>query len=211
MEKNNSLLIWLVVIVAILSLVTTFVSLGSKVNEQALADKVTAQVIRDMPKQTATQEIDIDQLAADVASRIVVPGIEVPKFESNEKVNDLWNDLYSENISKLETEAYDVAELELADHHYRLLTKWLEGEIVGFDELDAPVIIHDYEVKVVNLGLDDEDKIATVEFELKVRYFLLEGEDDYFKKTVKATATVTYEFDEDEGEYDDAEVELVFA
>jgi len=91
------------------------------------------------------------------------------------------------------------------------LTKWLEGEIVGFDELDEPVFIHDYEVKVVNLGLDDEDKIATVEFELKVRYFLLEGEDDYFKKTVKATATVTYEFDEDEGEYDDAEVELVFA
>jgi len=210
MEKNNSLLIWLVVIVAILSLVTTFVSLGSKVNEQALADKVTAQVIRDMPKQTATQEIDIDQLAADVASRIVVPGIEVPKFESNEKVNDLWNDLYSENISKLETEAYNVAVTELERKDYKDLNSWFEDNVLSFEEIKS---VSDYdfsdcEVVIVNLGLDeDEDKVATVSCDLKVKYSLLEGVTDNFKKTVGFVANVVF----DQGDFADEDVELVFA
>jgi len=210
MEKNNRLLIWLVVIVAILSLVTTFVSLGSKVNEQALADKVTAQVIRDMPKQTAAQEIDIDQLAADVASKIVVPGVEVPKFESNEKVNDLWNDLYSENISKLETEAYNVAVTELEKKDYKALNNWFEDNVLSFDEIKS---VSDYdfsdcEVVIVNLGLDEEeDKVATVSCDLKVKYSLLEGVTDNFKKTVGLVANVVF----DQGDFNDEDVELVFA
>ena len=206
MEKNNSLLIGLIVALAVLNLVGFFV-LGSHqgVDEQALADKVTAQVISQIP------EVEPVPTAAEIAALITVPTVPevtIPEFKSDEKVNDLWKNLYAENISKLETEAYDVAVNELEDHDYRLLTRWLESNVVGFDELDTPVNIHDFEVNVVELGLDeDEDKIATVEFELKVRYSLLEGTDDDFKKTVKATATVTF----DEGDFSDEDVEIVFA
>ena len=206
MEKNNALVVGLIVAAVILSLVTLFAVLGNdnKIDEQALANKVTAQVISQMPK---SEKIDVDQLATDVAGKINVPEVTVPEFKSDEKVTDLWDNLYADEIEELETEAYDVAVLELEDHDYKALVKYLEANVEGFDELEN-VDVHDYEINVIELGLDeDENKVAVVEFELKVRYSLLEGTDDDFKKTVNANATVTF----DEGDFEDEDVELVFA
>ena len=207
MDKSNGVLIGCLVALAVLNLVGFFVLGSHNIDQQALADKVTAQVISQIP------DVEPVPTAAEIAALITVPAapiapeVTIPEFKENEKVNDLWENLYAVNISKLETEAYDVAVIELKDRDYRLLTKWLESNVVGFDELDTPVEIHDFEVTVVELGLDEkEDKVATVEFELKVRYSLLEGTDEDFKKTVKGTATVTF----DEGEFDDEDVELVF-
>ena len=205
MEKsNNGLLITLVVIAALLSLVTTFVAIGNSVNEQALADKVTAQVISQIP------EPDPVPTAAEIAAQITVPSapeVNVPEFKSDEKVQDLWEDLYADEIEELETEAYDVAEIELEDHDYKLLTKWLEGQIEGFDELED-VDVDDYEINIIELGLDeDEDKVAEIVFELEVEYSLLEGIAQDYKKQVIATATVTF----DEGDFDDEDVEFIFA
>lgn len=206
MEKNNALVVGLIVAAVILSLVTLFAVLGNnnKVDEEALANKVTAQVISQMPK---SEKIDVDKLATEVAGKISVPEVTVPEFKSDEKVQDLWEDLYADEIDGLETEAYDVAVSELEDHDYKALEKYLEANVEGFDELEN-VDVKDYEIKVINLGLDeDEDKVAVVEFELKVKYSLLEGADDDFKKTVYANATVTF----DEGDFSDEDVELVFA
>lgn len=206
MEKNNALVVGLIVAAVILSLVTLFAVLGNnnKIDEQALANKVTAQVISQMPK---SEKIDVDQLATDVAGKIAVPEVTVPEFKSDEKVTDLWDNLYADEIDELETEAYDVAVSELEDHDYKALEKYLEANVEGFDELEN-VDVHDYDVKVIELGLDeDENKVAVVEFELKVKYSLLEGADDDFKKTVYANATVTF----DEGDFEDEDVEIVFA
>jgi hypothetical protein len=204
MDKNMGWLISLVALVGVLSLITLFIAGSNKVDEQALANTVTAQVISKIP---APEKVPT---AAEIAAQIVVPSapeVTIPEFKSDSKVDDLWKNLYADQIEELETEAYNVAELELEDHDYKLLTKWLEANIVGFDEIDS-VIIKDYDIDVVELGLDeDEDKIATVNFELKVRYTLLEGEDDNLKKTVNATATVTF----DKGDFSDEDVELVFA
>jgi len=204
MEKQNGLLVTMLVILAVLSLITTFVSLGSRVNEQDLANKVTAQVISQIPAQ------DPVPTAAEIAALITVPSapeVNVPEFKSDSHVQDLWEDLYADEIDELETEAYDVAELELVDHDYKLLTRWLEENIEGFDEL-KDVDVEDYEINIIELGLDeDEDKIAEVVFELEIKYTLNEGEATKYKKDVLATATVTF----DEGEWNDEDVELVFA
>lgn len=205
MEKsNNGLIYTLLAVAVILCLITTFAVVGNKVDEQALSDKVTAQVISQIP------DPDPVPTAAEIAAQITVPSapeVTVPEFKSDEKVKDLWEDLYADEIYKLETEAYDVAEIELEDHDYKLLTKWLEGQIEGFDEL-KDVDVEDYEVNIIKLGLEeDEDKVAEVVFELKVKYNLEEGQTTKYKKNVLATATVTF----DEGEWDDEDVELVFA
>jgi len=203
-NQNNGLLYGLLAVAVILCLITTFAVMNNRVDEQALANKVTAQVISQIP------EPDPVPTAAEIAALITVPSapeVTVPEFKSDEKVQDLWEDLYADEIEELETEAYDVAEIELEDHDYKLLTRWLEEQIEGFDEIED-VDVEDYEINIIALGLDeDEDKIAEVVFELEVEYSLEEGPSYDYKKDVLATATVTF----DEGDFDDEDVELVFA
>ncbi len=207
MEKSNSVLLtWLIAIAVILSLITMFgVFAITSVDEEALSKKVTAQVIQQMPKPEKPQVIDVDALAIDVASKIDIPEYVQPEFDS--KFNDIWEKEYADEIEELETEAYNVAEIELEKKDYKALERYLESTIENFDELDD-VDVKDYEITIVELGLDeDEDKVAKIEFELKVRYTLEEGVDDDFKMYVYATATVVF----DEGDFSDEDVELVFA
>lgn len=201
---ENTVLITAVCILAVLSLVTLFVaSSNENVDQDALVSTITAQVVSKIPEQQPVPT------AAEIAALIPkqeTPIVNIPESTENAKVDDVWKQIYADQIEALETEAYNVAELELEDHDYKELTNWLEDKIVGFDELEN-VDIRDYEITVVNLGLDDdEDKVATVDFELKVKYSLLEGSDDTLKKTVHAIATVTF----DEGDFTDEDVELVF-
>ena len=53
---------------------------------------------------------------------------------------------------------------------------------------------------------EDEDKVAEIVFELKVKYTLIEGVDEDLKKNIIATAIVSF----DEGDYSDSDVDLVF-
>jgi hypothetical protein len=136
--------------------------------------------------------------------------VTVPEFTENEKVNDLWENLYSDQIDELETEAYNVAVSELEKKEFRSLENFLKEGITDFDELKSVsnYELDDCDVNVVNLGLDeDEDKVATVSCDLKVKYSLLEGSDNDFKKKVKSEATVTF----DQGDFSDEDVEIVFA
>jgi len=207
MENKTGLLITLIVLFGAINLIGLFVIGGNQVDQQALTDKVTAQVNAEIAK------IPPAPTAAEVAA--LVPKVEVPEWEApvipefkgENMVKDLWEDLYDTEIEELETEAYDVAEIELEDHDYELLTEWLEASIEGFDELED-VDVEDYEINIIELGLEeDEDKIAEVVFELEVEYTLLEGVVQDYKKQVLATATVNF----DEGDFSDEDVELVFA
>lgn len=204
MEKNTGLLVTLIIVLAAINLIGLLVIGSNQVDEQALANKVTAQVISQIP---APESVPT---AAEIAALITVPSapeVNVPEFKSDSHVQDLWEDLYAEEIDELETEAYDVAELELEDDDYEALTDWLEANIEGFDELED-VDVDDYEINIIELGLDeDEDKIAEVVFELEIEYTLLEGVVQDYKKQLIATANVLFE----EGDFDDEEVELVFA
>ena len=199
-KQNNTLLILLVGLVALLSLISVFVVASNRVDEEALADKVTTQVVSQLP-----DEVDIDELATEVAGKInvSVPEIEVPKFESDEKVKDLWEAIYADKIEELETEAYDIAVEELEDDNYELIEEYLESAIEGFDELKEGSV-EDYEINIIKLGIDDEeDKIAEVVFELEVEYTLKEGPSQDYKKELLVKATVLFE----EGNFDDEEVD----
>lgn len=201
-EQNNALLISLVVLVGLLSIVGIFLSVSNSVDEDVLSSKVTAQVIEQINIPTAA-EVAALVPAVDL-SALVIPE---PKEVNSDRIDDLWNDLNEDEIDELEAEAYDVAELELEDRDYKALEKYLEAEIEGFDELRS-VDIDDYEVTVIELGLEeDEDKVAEVVFELKVKYTTEEGQVGRLKMNVLATATVLF----DEGDFDEEDVELVFA
>lgn len=207
MEEKSGLIVVLIAVAVVLSLVTMLMIGGiGSVDEEALKNEITTSVLEGMPAQLTAEEL---------AALIVVPAapeVIIPKFKSNERLDDLWENLHSEDIEELETEAYNVAEFELEDDDYDLLVKWLESEIEGFDELED-VDVEDYEITVVELGLeeeglgDNEDKVATIVFELEVEYTLESGIVQDYKMQVLATATVVF----DEGDFSDEDVELVFA
>ena len=203
--ENKGLIYTLLVAAVILCCITTYAVLNNQVDEQALSNKVAAQVIGQINVPTASE------IAAEMPEisipEIVIPAAPEAKEVNSDRIDDLWEGLYDDEIEELEAEAYDVAEIELEDHDYKDLERYLEANIEGFDEL-KDVDIDDYEVNIIALGLDDdEDKVADVVFELKIKYNLLEGQATNYKKNVIATATVSF----DEGVYNDEDVELVFA
>ena len=97
--------------------------------------------------------------------------------------------------------------IEEAEEEDGALFDFLKANIEGFDELvDVDFDEDDVEVTILELGLeDDEDKVVSVVFELKVKYEPEESTDT-FKKKVTATANVVFE----EGDFTDEEVKLVF-
>ena len=200
MENNTGLLVTLLIVLCAVNIIGFILIAPQDIDQDALADKVTAQVTEQIP--TASE------IAAEIPP-VVIPEIVVPepKELNNKRIDDLWEDLYGEEIEELEDEAYDVAEIELEDDDYDLLVKYLEANIEGFDELED-VDFEDYEITIIELGLDDdEDKVAEVVFELEVEYTLLEGVVQDYKKQIFATANVVFE----EGDFDDEEVEFIFA
>lgn len=199
-DNNNALLIVVGIILAALTIVSIIVESGNGVDEEALSDRITAQVISQIDVPTAVE------IAAEIPA-VEIPEVPAPKDLNNNRIDDLWEDLYEDDIDELEAEAYDVAEVELEDNDYELLTEWLEANIEGFDELED-VDVDDYEITVIELGLEeDEDKVVEIVFELEIEYSLQEGVAQDYKKDMIATASVSF----DEGDFSDEDVELVFA
>ena len=166
-------------------------------------------------------EVPVAPTAQEIANLIVVPVAEVPEyevpvFESDNKVDDLWKDLYSVEIAELELNAEENATTELEilieeaeDDSDGDFYDFLKANIEGFNELKNVYFdSEDVEVTIVELGLEEnEDKVASVVFELDVRYNLEEGQVTRYKEKVIATANVVFE----EGDFGDEEVNLVFA
>ena len=200
MENNNGLIIGLLILAVLLSAIALVVSSGAKIDEKALSDKIAAQVI---------SELGVQPTAAEIAALVpvpTIPAIVMPEFESDSKVLDLWNDLYADEIEELETEAYNIAVEEFEDEDYLVLEDWFKDNVPGFDELKN-VDIDDYEVTIIELGLEeDEDKTAEVIFELDVRYTLDEGVAQRLKMKLDATGSVVF----DEGDMEDSDVEFTF-
>ena len=163
--------------------------------------------------------------AQEIADLVVIPEVVVPEwevpvipeFKSDNKVDDLWKDLYSVEISELEFNAEENATDELRDLRKEAksesdgaLYDFLKANIEGLDEVTyiEKISNMDIEVNILELGLEeDEDKVAEVVFEFKIEYTLENGIVQDYKEDVIATANVVYE----EGDFGDEEVELVFA
>jgi hypothetical protein len=192
-QMNVTSQIWLAALFVAVVLVAGFTIIGTNnLNEDKVADIVNS--------------INVPT-AAEIAKLIVLPNttIVVP---ADEKVNALWEDLYSDEIEELENASTADATVELEKDDYELLEDWLVLSIADFDKIKN-VNIKDVEAKVIELGLnDDEDKTASVVFELVIKYKITEGPiDDVYKKTVFATADVKY----DEGDFDEGKVNFTFS
>lgn len=158
---------------------------------------------------------DVDvPTAKEIADEINIESADAPTVPASNKINDLWEDLYADEIEELEDHAYDdvLAELEdLDEDDMDDLVDFLEANIDGFDEL-VSVSEDDDEtnVEIINLNPDndeDEDKEAEVYLELKVKYRLSEGQATSYKETVYVFAEVAYE----EGDFDEEEVEVTYS
>ena len=200
MESDNKLLVFLLAIALILNLVSLYgvYSIGS-LSKSDIQAAVKLEVDKiDIPAPVIPS-------AEEIAANVVVP--EAGALD-NDKVSDLWEDLYSEEIDEIEEAAEDVADEELEKKDYKELLKYLVSLIEGLDEDSVDVDVEDVEVSVTGLGLDeDEDKTATVVYELTVEYSLEEGAVQDYKKNIIATADVVF----DEGDLDDSDVQLVYA
>ena len=155
--------------------------------------------------------------AQEIADKVVLPEMkefDIPEFKSDSKVLDLWENLYSENISKLKDNAYADSLVEFENEYEEGFFDWLERNIEGFDDFKSSWNStdawdeNDCDAEVVGLGLeDDEDKSAKVVCEVKVKYELNEGADESYKKYVIVSSDVSYE----EGNFDDKKVKLSYA
>ena len=206
MEKDKeNLIVYLVLLVAALSVITMFVVLASSTSEDEIK-KIVASEIAKIPMPVEP----VVPTAEDIVALIVIPEVVIPEFPNDERLREVWEKQYSDEIEEIEENAEEDAVAEIKDRDYRDLVKWLEANVENFDELHSdPDFDHsETEIEVTALGLErDEDKVASFYFEVDVRYELTEGVDQRYKDTVYVTGTVTY----DEGDFDDEDVELMYS
>jgi len=202
-EKTNQS-VWLAAALILVVLIAGLFIVSGNLNK-AIEEKQTVNV-------PSAQEI-ADLIVIPAFPEFEAPVYEPPVFESDEQVSDLWNDMYSVNISELELNAESNATSELEDLIEEAEDEdgdfydFLKANIEGLDEIKN-VKIEEVEVNILELGLEeDEDKVAEVVFELEVKYTLESGVVQKYKDDVIATASVVYE----EGDFGDEEVDLVFA
>ncbi len=204
--------VWIGVLVLALCLLVGFVAVG---NANVTEDEVKDIVVNEFNK------LDIPT-ATEIASEIVVEVPEwevpvIPEFKSDNKVNDLWENLYSGVIAVLKGNATEDAKDELDELIYEAkhdedgdFFDFLKLNILNFDELEDDFNYEDVEITVLELGLEEEDKVAQVVFEFEIEYSLSVGpSNDEYEKTVFATADVVYEYDEEEP-FKDVDVEFAF-
>lgn len=196
--ENDSLVLWGLLAMLVLSVFSLFAvyNIESGVSEQELNEAIAKNKVS----------------AQEIADLVVIPEIkefDVPEFKGEEMVSDLWNDLYSVQIAELEGYAYNDSFDELSDDEYEGLEDWLKINLEGFDEFESDVEVEDYDVEVVELGLEeDEDKSAKVGFELEFEYSLVSGPNHHeYDGVVFVTADVSY----DEGDYSEEDVKLVYS
>lgn len=136
-------------------------------------------------------------------AEIVFPEIE---NADNLLLNDFLESQFSEEYAEIKDEAEYYALEELEDHDYRVVVNYLKSLIVGLDENSIDVDIEETYLKVVLLGLnEDEDKSARVTFDIEVEYEFEEGINEYYKIDFVVVYDVAFE----EGDFNDEDVELV--
>ncbi len=164
-ETNNSVLQWVTLVVLALLLIGSFswMSATVVVDEQAIADKVNANLKITMP--------DIPVVEAYVNLTYIEGRLD--DIEANLNEDDDWED-----------EAIALAIDEWEDRDYRDLFRWMEDNytIVDRDDIDR-VVVRDTDTEDVDT--DDED--ATVIQELKVYYEDDDGDDKKAYITVETT------------------------
>lgn len=200
MSNDNKTLVWLVIVVMVLSFFGLWGAWSNKGVDKDEVKSIIALEIAKIPEPVIPEV----PTAEEIAALVVVPK---PGEMDNERIEDLWEDLYATEISALEDAAKIDAKAELEDDDWEIIEEYLELIIVDFYVLKH-VDYEDTEITVLNLGLgEDEDKVVEIVFELEVKYTLREGPITKYRKIVLATANVVYE----EGDLDEEEIAITFS
>jgi len=135
--------------------------------------------------------------ADEIADKIVIPETE------NQRLDELWQKVYETEISDLKEEALEATldEIDKED-----IEDFLKDEGYNIDYVKSYKVDEDEtEVEVTNLGLDDEDdKAATVNLYLDVKYKQKTGSTTTQREYIEVTA----DYYIDDG---DEEVDLVYS
>ena len=210
MDEDSKILLIVLTIGVVISLILSIAMLVNVGRIQIDEDKIVSEVVNQIG-QMPTPE----QVAALIPS-IEIPEItmpEIPEFKSDEKVQELWNTEYADEIELLEDEAEIVAIEQFGEDNEYFNGFFYEDDAV-FDlvtnevECDGDCVVEyikeydDREVNVINLGLNDlDDRLIELSTVIRVKVFTDEDDDsEYFFEKIYIDSTVTSD------EYLEAEV-----
>ena len=206
-KENNKALLILLTIGVVVGLIVSFFTLAAVKSVQVDEDQIVRDVVNQIGRMPTPAEVAalVPKVDMPAMPEVIMP--EIPEFKSDEKVKDLWEDMYSAEIFEIENFTYVYAIEVLEDDKYEELVEFLEENVENFEELED-VDVEDFEVEVISLGLKkEEDKVAQIVFEIEVEYSLYDGPVQDYRDHLLVTADVVY----DEGDFDDEDVEMVYA
>ena len=204
MSENRNLIIAVIALVVIGALLNLYVITNQSISVEApeitIPESVTAAEV------SAIVSSAVSDINTNVS--IEIPD-QTPMDVDSEMLYDIYKGTYEDEIEFVEDEALTEAEAEIDCDDIEEL---LESEIEDFDKMTSCIIEED-SVKVTSLGLDeDDDSIASVAFEVKVKYTLLSGLVAKYKETVYVNGTVVLEETDFGPEtYEDVDVELTYS
>jgi len=204
MSENRNLIIAVIALVVIGALLNLYVITNQSISVEApeitIPESVTAAEV------SAIVSSAVSDINTNVS--IEIPD-QTPMDVDSEMLYDIYKGTYEDEIEFVEDEALTEAEAEIDCDDIEEL---LEAEIADFDKMTSCTVSED-SVKVTSLGLDeDDDSIASVAFEVKVKYTLLSGLVGKYKETVYVNGTVVLEETDFGPEtYEDVDVELAYS
>ena len=204
MSENRNLIIAVIALVVIGALLNLYVITNQSISVEApeitIPESVTAAEV------SAIVSSAVSDINTNVS--IEIPD-QTPMDVDSEMLYDIYKGTYEDEIEFVEDEALTEAEAEIDCDDIEEL---LEAEIADFDKMTSCTVSED-SVKVTSLGLDeDDDSIASVAFEVKVKYTLLSGLVGKYKETVYVNGTVVLEETDFGPEtYEDVDVELTYS
>lgn len=149
--------------------------------------------------------------AAEIAAEITIPTTEAPTETNPEASNSkLLEGIFDDEVDDLEAECIDELNDEFLADLEDDLRDLIEDEL-GDDVKDINVVDwnyrDNYELTVINLGLDDEDdKAAEMYVEFRVQFHEVFGDSDWHFEKV-AVKSICSDYDSRDNEFDKLDVE----
>ena len=129
-------------------------------------------------------EIPVVPTADEIATKVVIPPIVIPDTD-NQQLQEIWDELYEEEVDDLKSAALRVCtdEFDFEDIE-DLFSPYVD--VVFYEEYDK-----DREFNIINLGLDDEDGVSGNDRHIVVEGVLKVEVDEDYRDLVYGTCEVT--------------------
>jgi len=231
MSENSNVILYALIAIGLICLVMTGIAIakiGSPIEVDY--DKIGAMIDAKISNIQITAPAVAVPTAAEIAALVVIPSADVKEITDNDKINDLWDVEYSDEVYTLKAEAakfiLDEMDFNVSAFNVSAVidSDTLDAEIakcsldesgaedildevkIAYDEVkDNSIQEDDTEVVITNLGINEvDDQKATVNLVLKVKYNTMDSDD-----TVKKYIVITGEYFKDK--HGDADSKITYA